>query len=71
MFPTRMRATGSGLAMNSGRFATALGVLVSGFLFAALGGSYSTVGAFAALVYALGLLAIWFVPDTAGKELTD
>ena len=27
LFPTRVRATGSGLAMNSGRFATAVGVL--------------------------------------------
>ena len=49
LFPTRVRATGSGLAMNSGRFATAIGVFVSGALFAALGGSYPMVGAFGAL----------------------
>jgi len=38
LFPTRVRATGSGLAYNSGRFGTAVGVLLAGMLFAALGG---------------------------------
>lgn len=38
LFPTRVRSTGSGLAMNSGRFATALGVLVSGDERKGLGG---------------------------------
>jgi MFS family permease len=71
LFPTRVRATGSGLAMNSGRFATAVGVLISGVLFAALGGSYPMVGAFGALIYALGMLAIWFAPDTSRKSLDD
>jgi MFS family permease len=71
LFPTRVRATGSGLAMNTGRFATAAGVLISGVLFAALGGSYPTVGAFGALVYALGMFAIWFAPDTSANNLDD
>jgi MFS family permease len=71
LFPTRVRATGSGLAMNSGRFATAAGVLVSGALFTALGGSYPMVGAFGALIYALGMIAIWFAPDTSGRGLDD
>jgi MFS transporter, SHS family, sialic acid transporter len=71
LFPTRVRATGSGLAMNTGRFATALGVLVSGALFAALGGSYPTVGTFGAVIYALGAIAIGFAPDTSRKDLED
>ena len=71
LFPTRVRATGSGLAMNSGRVATAVGVFISGALFAALGGSYPMVGAFGALIYALGMIAIWFAPDTSGKSLED
>jgi len=64
LFPTHVRATGSGLAYNSGRFATAVGVLLAGFLFSALGGDYSRVGALCALVYLLGLVVIWFAPDT-------
>jgi len=71
LFPTRVRAAGSGLAMNSGRFATAVGVFISGALFAALGGSYPMVGAFGALIYALGMIAIWFAPDTSGKNLEN
>jgi MFS transporter, SHS family, sialic acid transporter len=71
LFPTGVRASGSGLAMNTGRFATAAGVLVSGLLFTALGGSYPAVGAYASLVYALGIAAIWLAPDTSRNSLDD
>jgi hypothetical protein len=59
------------VAMNTGRFATALGVFISGALFAALGGSYPLVGAFGALIYALGMIAIWFAPSTTNMNLED
>ena len=65
LFPTRVRATGSGLAYNSGRFATAFGVLAAGFLFSALGGDYPKVGTICASIYALGLIVIWWAPDTS------
>lgn len=71
LFPTRVRATGSGLAYNSGRFATAFGVLAAGFLFTALGGDYSKVGTICACIYALGLIVIWWAPDTRARELAD
>lgn len=71
LFPTRVRATGSGLAMNSGRFATALGVFVTGTVFTSLGGSYPSVGTVGALIYALGMIAIWFAPDTSRKTLDE
>lgn len=63
IFPVAVRATGSGLAYNGGRFATAAGVLAAGWLFTLLGGDYRNVGAAAALVYALGVAATWLVPD--------
>jgi SHS family sialic acid transporter-like MFS transporter len=69
LFPTHVRATGSGLAYNSGRFATAAGVLLAGILFTALGGDYARVGTLCATIYALGLVVIWFAPDTAKKSL--
>ncbi len=69
LFPTHVRATGSGLAYNSGRFATAVGVLLAGFLFSALGGDYSRVGALCGIVYALGIVVIWFAPDTRSADL--
>lgn len=71
LFPTAVRATGSGLAMNTGRFATAVGVLVAGAIFSVLGGSYPMVGSFGALVYALGMIAICWAPDTGKKTLDD
>ncbi len=71
LFPTRVRATGAGVAMNTGRFATAAGVLMSGILFSVLGGSYPAVGTLAAFIYALGMIVIWFAPDTSKKSLDD
>ncbi|HAK94685.1 MAG TPA: hypothetical protein DCM87_06700 [Planctomycetes bacterium] len=69
LFPTHVRAAGSGIAYNVGRFATAVGVLAAGALFTAFKGSYPAVGATCGLVYALGLIAIWWAPDTTGKRL--
>lgn len=71
LFPTRVRAAGSGIAYNSGRFATALGVFAAGALFSAMGGAYPKVGAICGLVYLLGAVVIWWAPDTTGKELED
>lgn len=71
LFPTRVRATGSGLAFNSGRFATAGGVLAAGFLFAAMGGEYPRVGAVCSLIYGLGAIAIWFAPATTSAALGE
>ncbi|MDO8543188.1 MAG: MFS transporter [Opitutaceae bacterium] len=69
LFPTHVRATGSGISYNVGRFATAAGVLVAGFFFTSLGGSYPAVGAAAALIYGLGMVAIWFAPETSKQSL--
>lgn len=69
LFPTRVRAAGSGIAYNVGRFATALGVMVAGVLFAAMGGSYPKVGATCGLIYLLGLIVIWWAPDTSKKNI--
>ncbi len=71
LFPTRVRAAGSGIAYNVGRFATALGVLAAGALFAAMGGSYPKVGATCGLIYLLGVIVIWWAPETTNKKLDD
>ncbi len=71
LFPTRVRAAGSGIAYNVGRFATAIGVFAAGALFSVLGGSYPKLGATCGLVYALGLIVIWWAPDTAQKRLDE
>ena len=64
LFPTHVRATGSGLAYNFGRFATALGVLFASILFTSLGGSYPRIGTLFASIYGLGMIAIWFAPNS-------
>jgi MFS family permease len=69
LFPTWARATGSGLAYNTGRFATAVGVFGAGALAAWFDGDIARVGAVTGLVYALGMLVIWWAPDTSGKTL--
>jgi MFS family permease len=63
LFPTHVRASGCGLAYNVGRFATALGVFAAGSLLPVFGNSYPKIGAACALLYGLGLLAAWWIPD--------
>jgi MFS family permease len=69
LFPTPVRATGSGLAYNAGRFVTAAGVFGAGALAAWFGGDLARVGAVTGLVYALGLFAAWWVPGVPGEAL--
>jgi SHS family sialic acid transporter-like MFS transporter len=69
LFPVEVRATGAGLAMNIGRFVTAAGVLGAGSLFVFFEGSYPAIGAACALVYALGMIVVFWAPNTAGKAL--
>lgn len=71
LFPTRVRATGSGIAYNVGRFATAAGLFFAGTLVGLFGGDYSRVGAVMSMIYALGLIVIWFAPDTTNKSLDE
>lgn len=71
LFPTRIRATGTGIAYNIGRFATAIGVIIAGELLSFFNGSYAKVGATMGLVYALGMVIIWWAPDTSKKPLQE
>lgn len=71
MFPTRIRASGSGLAYNAGRFATAAGVLAAGGLFAYFGGDYARVGTLCSFVYCVGALAIWWLPAQPAHGTND
>ena len=71
LFPTRVRATGTGVTFNFGRIATALGVLGAGQLMVATGGDYARMGRMTCLVYLLGLIIICFAPDTSRKRLDE
>ncbi|MGW8256554.1 MAG: MFS transporter [Thermoguttaceae bacterium] len=71
LFPTRVRATGQGLSFNSGRILAAVGTIYMGQLVAQFDGSYSRAGATITLIYILGMILIWFAPETKGKPLPD
>jgi MFS family permease len=67
LFPTYIRATGAGVSMNIGRFATAAGVLAAGGLFTWFDGDYAAIGAACSLVYALGIIVILLAPKTDNR----
>jgi hypothetical protein len=71
LFPTRARATGQGFCYNLGRIFAALGALQMGQLLSYYGGSYARAGATITLIYALGLVVIWFGPETKDKPLPE
>ena len=71
LFPTRVRATGQGVSYNSGRVLAAVGALTQGQLVDHYGGSYANAGAVITLVYLIGLVLIWFAPETRGKPLPE
>ena len=71
LFPTRVRATGQGLAFNFGRIMAAIGAWNMPALMGFFGQSYPRAGATIVLVYAIGAAAIWLAPETHGKPLPD
>jgi MFS family permease len=71
LFPTRVRATGQGLAFNFGRILAAVGAWQMGSLMAFFDKSYAKAGATIVLVYLVGMVLIWFAPETKGKPLPE
>jgi predicted MFS family arabinose efflux permease len=71
LFTTRVRATGQGLCYNSGRIFAAVGALQMGQLLKSYDGSYARAGAVITLIYGLGMVLIWFGPETKDKPLPD
>jgi SHS family sialic acid transporter-like MFS transporter len=69
LFPTRVRATAQGLSYNFGRVFAAAGALTQGKLVEHFNGSYAKAGAVVTLIYLLGMVVIWFAPETKGKPL--
>lgn len=71
LFPTRVRATGQGLSFNSGRILASCGALYMANLMQVFGGDYGRAGATITLIYILGMVLIWFAPETKGKPLPE
>jgi MFS family permease len=70
LFPTRIRATGQGFCWNAARIFTAAGPVATGAIVSALG-SAPAAGATATAIYLVGLIAIWFGPETNDVPLED
>lgn len=71
LFPTRVRATGQGLSFNFGRIFAAIGAMTTGQMMGFFEGSYPRACSTITLVYIVGLVLIWFAPETKGKPLPD
>jgi MFS transporter, SHS family, sialic acid transporter len=71
LFPTRVRATGQGLAFNFGRILAAGGTLCMGRFVAVFGNDYGRAMGTVTLVDLLGMIPIWFAPETKGKPLPE
>jgi MFS family permease len=70
LFPTPVRATGAAFCFNVPRFIAWIGPLVAGTLIANFGG-FGNAAMTVAYIYALGVIATPFLPETRGKPLPD
>jgi MFS family permease len=71
LFPTRIRATAQGFAYNIGRILAAAGTLGAGGLLNYFNEDYARMCAVVSLVYILGIVFIWFCPETKNKPLPE
>ena len=71
LFPTRVRSTGAGVGFNFGRIVTAVTIFATGALSTLFQGDYAQIGRLTSLLFLLGMIVIWFTPDTSDKHLTD
>jgi MFS family permease len=73
LFPTRLRAIGQGFSFNFGRILAAIGVLQATPLMKALGGQddYAVPCSILSCIYVVGMVIIWFAPETRGKPLPE
>jgi SHS family sialic acid transporter-like MFS transporter len=71
LFPTAVRATGQGFAFNFGRVIAAIGGLQTANLKAYFDGDLPKAGSALAAIYLIGVVIVWFGPETRGKDLPD
>jgi len=71
LFPTRVRATGQGLSFNCGRVLAAFVAGSMGTLIGAFHGDFGKAMAMITLIYLVGMVVIWFAPETKGKPLPE
>jgi MFS family permease len=70
LYPTRVRASGQGFCWNAARAVTGIGPLIGGILVGTFG-SFPAAAASTSIFFVIGLVAIWFGPETRGVPLSD
>ncbi len=82
LFNTNVRATGQGFGFNFGRVLAAIGTLQTGTLIGwfnepttlgpiTVGAGHPAACSIISLIYLVGMVLIWFAPETKGKPLPD
>jgi MFS family permease len=80
LFPTKVRATGQGFGFNFGRILAAIGTLQMSALlprfsehktYAGIYGGIPVVCSYICAIYLVGMVLIWFAPETKGKPLPE
>jgi SHS family sialic acid transporter-like MFS transporter len=71
LFPTRIRATGEGITFNFGRIIAAAGVLFGMGQLVSVFGGYAKAATVVSMIYVVGLVLIWFAPETRNSKLPD
>lgn len=70
VYPTRIRATAISFGFNAPRFVAFVGPLIAGTLITYFG-DYGRAAVLVSLIYALGIVAALFFPETRGKPLPE
>ena len=71
LFKTRVRATGQGFGFNFGRVLAAIGVMQLPVIRTQYDVGFEIACPAISLVYIIGMILIWFAPETKGKPLPD
>jgi len=71
LFPTHLRATGTGFCFNGGRLLAASYLYFSGWLKGLPGMDLRVAVACLGLIFIPGMLVLWFLPETKGQALPE
>ena len=69
LFPTHLRATGTGFCFNGGRLLAASALYFSGWLKSLPGMDLRVAVSWLGLVFIPGMVIVWFLPETKGHDL--
>ena len=63
--------TGQGFAFIAGRIFASVGTIGSGGLLTMFNEDYAAAGAITSLIYVVGIVFIWFCPETKNRPLPE